>query len=162
MQYGTTDAATACNVTLNTIRTWAKDYSAFLSAGATGESGQRVFTARDLEVLKYVAQLRSERMQKGAILQRLDETTFSEIDTPLNTTNLAIANAPDPPDLTPAPIVTPEYLISIQHDIEALKAAVTEGKRNQRDNMVVFVAGFLAACGLFILLLLIFLARHWL
>ena len=79
VQMRTTEAAKECNVTLNTIRNWCKDYGAFLSPGATVASGQREFTPHDLEVLKYIALLRSEGMQKGAIVQRLGETTFPEV-----------------------------------------------------------------------------------
>jgi DNA-binding transcriptional MerR regulator len=79
MQTYTTDAAKACNVSLNTIRNWCRDYGAFLSPGASAIGEARSFTGRDMEVLKYIALLRSEGMQKGAIMQRLGETTFSEI-----------------------------------------------------------------------------------
>ena len=61
-------------------RSKAKDYSQFLSPGASGSSGQRIFTARDLDVLKYVAQLRSEKIQRDVIIARLGETSFPEID----------------------------------------------------------------------------------
>jgi|GEM_PF-3562117 len=80
MQYRTHEAATMCNVTVNTVRNWCKEYGDFLSPSARGSSGNRRFTGRDLDVLKYIAQLRSENMQKSAILQRLGETTFAEIN----------------------------------------------------------------------------------
>ena len=77
----TTDAAKACNVSLNTIRNWCRDYGIFLSPGASAKGEARAFTGRDIEVLKYVALLRSEGMQRDAIIQRLGETSFSEIET---------------------------------------------------------------------------------
>ena len=80
VQMRTTEAARECNVTLNTIRNWCKDYGAFLSPGATVASGQREFTPHDIEILRYIALLRSEGMQKGAIVQRLGETVFPEIE----------------------------------------------------------------------------------
>ena len=72
-----------------------KDYGAFLSPGATVTSGNRTFTGRDMEVFKYIALLRAEGMQKGAIMHRLGETTFAEVDTheqyPATTTQYDVA-----------------------------------------------------------------------
>ncbi len=145
MQYRTSDAATVCNVTVNTVRNWCKDYGAFLSPGASGEGGNRSFSGHDLEVFKYIAQLRSENMQKPAILQRLSETTFAEIDTPLNDTNLAIVDAPDTPDTTPASIVVLDAISTLQRRFEALESSVNEVKQSQRDGVLMFGVGFIAA-----------------
>ncbi len=148
MQYRTSDAATICNVTVNTVRNWCKDYGAFLSPGASGAGGNRSFSGRDLEVFKYIAQLRSENMQKPAILQRLSETTFAEIDEhtdATDTTSTAIQTAPDAPDSTPASIVALDAITALQRDVAALKASVTESKQSQRDGVVMFGVGFIAA-----------------
>jgi DNA-binding transcriptional MerR regulator len=148
MKYGTTEVARACNVTLNTVRNWCKDYSAYLSPGASGSDGQRVFSGRDLEVVKYIAQLRTEKMQKGAILQRLSETTFAEIDErtdATDTTFTAIQNAPDAQGDASAITVALHAITTLQRRFEALEASVTESKRNQRDGVLMFGVGFIAA-----------------
>lgn len=150
-------------ITSITLRRWCDYHKTYLSTGTQPRHGQaRRFTGKDLEVLRHVQSLRDQGMTTAIINEHLSTLTFAEIDTPTNDTNLAIVDAPDTPDSTPAPIFAPEYLITMQRDIEALKAATTESKRNQRDGVIMFGVGFLAACGLFILLLLLFLARHWL
>ncbi len=141
MQYHTTDAAKACNVTLNTIRNWCKDYSAFLSAGATVATGQREFTGRDMDVFKYIALLRSEGMQKDAIVQRLGETTFPEIE------EGAIIEQPalqETPPSAPAPLGARDDL---ETRLALLERSVIETQRAQRPNVWWFAVGLLAGLG---------------
>lgn len=126
MVYRTNEIAQSCNVTVNTVRNWCKEFGAFLSPGATVTSGHRRFTDRDKQVLLYVAQLRSENMLNNAILQRLGETTFSEIEGPEEES--AIVASPDAPDTrsaTPAPIVA---LDNLQTRVALLERSVQEGR----------------------------------
>lgn len=126
MQTYTTDAAKACNVSLNTIRNWCRDYGAFLSPGASATGEARAFTGRDMEVLKYIALLRSEGMQKGAIVQRLGETTFSEIapddtiEPAADSEELATQNAPESLQSTQAIIMVVE---SLRSEVKAIQEA---------------------------------------
>jgi DNA-binding transcriptional MerR regulator len=164
VQYHTGDAAQACKVTLNTVRNWCRDYAAFLSPGASVTSGARVFNGRDMEVFKYIALLRAEGMQKGAIVQRLGETTFAEIDATQEDTAIASVDAQDARDGSFAPIVGQDYLMSIERRFEAMQASVDEVKRtpgtSQRDGVIMFGVGFIAALVFVVLLLLLFLLRH--
>jgi DNA-binding transcriptional MerR regulator len=166
MQYRTSDAATTCNVTVNTVRNWCKDYGAFLSPGASGAGGNRSFTGRDLEVFKYIAQLRAENMQKSAILQRLSETTFAEIDATQEDTAIASVDAQDARDGAFAPIVGQDYLMSIERRFEALQASVDEVKRTpvtkQGEWFSGFGFGFIAALLFVLLLLALFALRNYL
>ena len=82
MVYRTNEIAQTCNVTVNTVRNWCKEFGAYLSPGATVTTGHRRFTERDRNVLLYVSQLRNENLQQSAILQRLSETKFPDIDEP--------------------------------------------------------------------------------
>ena len=122
----TTDAAKACKVSLNTIRNWCRDYGIFLSPGASAKGEARAFTGRDIEVLKYVALLRSEGMQRDAIIQRLGETSFAEIETNepsdegVNSTELASVGAQVEPGQSQAIIVAVQ---AMQTQIEAIQAA---------------------------------------
>ena len=141
MQYHTTDAAKACNVTLNTIRNWCKDYSAFLSAGATVATGQREFTGRDMDVFKYIALLRSEGMQKDAIVQRLGETTFSEIEPDAI---LAPPSLPETHHNAPAPLVA---LDDLQSRVALLERSVIETEQRNRPNLWWFAVGLAAGLG---------------
>ena len=142
----TTEAARECNVTLNTIRNWCKDYGAFLSSGATVARGQREFTPHDIEVLKYIALLRSEGMQKGSIVQRLGETTFPDVapggwpdGTPTNTNALdALPASPEGPGA--AQLSTP-----VQNDLglrfDRLERSVVRIEAETRPRWWWFVAG---------------------
>jgi DNA-binding transcriptional MerR regulator len=166
MQYHTTDVSKACNVTLNTVRNWCKDYGQFLSDDATVTTGQRSFTGRDLEVFKYIALLRSEGMQKGAIVQRLGETTFADIDSGANSieanpspgdhsstvdaTLQAHRNELMAPDGAPALIVVVDDL---QKRMALLEASTKEDRHNQRDGVMMFGLGFIAAL-MFVLLII--------
>ncbi len=147
MQTYTTDAAKACNVSLNTIRNWCRGYGVFLSPCASAIGEARAFTGRDMEVLKYIALLRSEGMQKGAIVQRLGETTFSEIEPddtiePTNdSTELAPLASQEGLQQTQGAIVAPEYLMTIERRFEALEAARQEDKRDRIDRLTMLGIG---------------------
>jgi DNA-binding transcriptional MerR regulator len=162
VQYHTGDAAQACKVTLNTVRNWCRDYAQFLSPGASVTSGARVFSGRDMEVFKYIALLRAEGMQKGAIVQRLGETTFAEIDDSTDTTPTAIQNAPDASDSTPVSIVALHAITTLQRDVAALKASSQTPVLSQGEWFSGFGFGFVAALVFVVLLLLLFMLRHYL
>ena len=148
MQYYTKDVAQTCNVTVNTVRNWCRDYGQFLSEGATVTTGNRFFSGRDLEVFKYIATLRAENMQRTAILQRLSETTFPEVDTePEADSAIVTQNAPITPHVTPAPIVAVDYLQALERRLERLE------RSTQPSYLTGIGIGFLAACFLFLLLI---------
>src|SRR5436190_7158524 len=77
----TTQAAIKLQVSPNTLRNWSEQYSAFLSATARpGTLPERRFTDKDLTVLTYIKQLRSEGMEKPQIIERLNETHFQDAE----------------------------------------------------------------------------------
>jgi DNA-binding transcriptional MerR regulator len=155
-QYGTTEVAQVCGISLNTVRQWANDYSAFLGPNARGEQGDRAFSTNDLEVLKYVAQLRSERMRKDAIIQRLGETTFPEIeqaDQPLS--ELALPDATESHHAAPGAIVGLDAINTLERRFEALEA----GRKDFAQGVAL---GFIGALVFVIFLLLLFLLRNYL
>jgi DNA-binding transcriptional MerR regulator len=154
MTFRPIDASKECGVTVNTIRNWCKDYAACLSPGAGVEGSYRVLTEEDIEKLKYIAQLRTENLQKHQIILRLQETTFGHIE-PSNSPQIALQNLPITPDATLAPIVAQDYIASAKRRFEALELSVAESKRNQRDYVQGLTLGFLAACGFFAVVLLL-------
>lgn len=104
MQHTPHQAAKACNVSVNTIRNWCKEYAAHLSAGAQpGGSGARLLTDRDLEVLRYVAQLRTENMTHEQVNQRLAETKIGETETLVQPTS----DLQEPLQAPPMPVQSP-------------------------------------------------------
>lgn len=80
MKYNPSDAAKACNVSVNTIRGWIRDHAAHFTPGARGESGNSVLSDKDLNTLKYIAQLRAEGLLKDAIGVRLQEVAIGDTE----------------------------------------------------------------------------------
>ncbi len=146
MQYATTDIARACNVTVNTVRNWCKDYSAFLSPLATVTGESRLFTERDRAVLEYIARLRAEGMQKGAIMQRLGETSFPDHGEELQEPNMLEVQPAlqESPSAVPAPLVARDDL---ETRLALLERSVIETQRAQRPNVWWFAVGLLAGLG---------------
>src|SRR5215212_2991759 len=101
-----TNIATELGIQSITLRRWCSAFSEYLSPLANPGSGQaRRFTGKDLEVLRYVRSLRDQDRSLVDIAGLLKDKTFTEIDTPPNDTNLAIVDALDAPEPTPANLV---------------------------------------------------------
>ena len=81
MKYNPSDAAKTCNVSVNTVRGWIRDFGEHFTTEARGESGNRLLSDKDLNTLKYIASLRSNGLQRDAIAQRLQETSIGEAET---------------------------------------------------------------------------------
>jgi len=142
MVYRTNEIAQTCNVTVNTVRNWCKEFGAYLSPGATVTTGHRRFTERDKNVLLYVAQLRNENMQQSAILQRLSETKFPDIDEPEEESAiLPVQNAPETHSAAQLPMVA---LDDLRNEFNAKLEAI---EQRTRPNVWWFVAGLVAGLG---------------
>ena len=155
MQYKPSDAAKACNTSVNTIRNWCRDYAVFLSPGARGNGANRILTDKDLNTLKYIAQLRAENLQQAAIAQRLQETSIGEVET-----LVALQDPPIRPHLPEkmeesAPVAAQEGLqqapamLLVLNDLEkridtkfeALEAARQEDRRERLDRLTMLGLG---------------------
>lgn len=142
MVYRTNEIAQTCNVTVNTVRNWCKEFGAYLSPGATVTAGHRRFTERDRNVLLYVSQLRNENMQQSAILQRLSETKFPDIDEPEEESAIELVqNTPEAASAAQLPIMA---LDDLRNEFNAKIAAL---EQRTRPNLWWFVAGLVAGLG---------------
>ena len=142
MVYRTNEIAQTCNVTVNTVRNWCKEFGAYLSPGATVTTGHRRFTERDRNVLLYVSQLRNENMQQSAILQRLSETKFPDIDEPEEESAIEpVQNAPEAASATQLPMVA---LDDLERRIDAKLEAM---EQRTRPNVWWFAVGLAAGLG---------------
>lgn len=117
MKFRPADVAKECGVTVNTIRNWCRDYAGFLSSGAKTDSGNRELSEKDVEVFKYIAQLRKENMQKPQILLRLSEKSFGDI-VPAESANIP---ANQPTNLQESP----QQAIAALAVVEALQSALS-------------------------------------
>jgi DNA-binding transcriptional MerR regulator len=160
MKYNPSDAAKACNVSVNTVRGWIRDFGEHFTPGARGESGNRLLSDKDMNTLQYIAALRSEGLQRDAIAPRLQEVEIGEAETiePLQEASIAIASpiSPDVRHATPALTVALDDLEKrIDAKFEALQQARQADEQRRRDPLQTFVLGFLTACALFLMLLLL-------
>src|SRR5262245_35688689 len=74
------EAATMIGVTVHSIRRWCGWHSAYLSPGASpGTNAPRRLTARDIEVLQAVRDLRAQGLATLAINERLQGMAFADI-----------------------------------------------------------------------------------
>lgn len=150
MVYRTNEIAQSCNVTVNTVRNWCKEFSAYLSPGATVTTGHRRFTERDRNVLLYVSQLRNENMQQSAILQRLSETKFPDIDEPEEESAIEpIQDAVEAASAAQLPMVA---LDDLRSEINARLTAIEDSNKSWVQGLAV---GFIGAALFFLILLLL-------
>lgn len=156
MKYNPSDAARACNVSVNTVRGWIRDFGEHFTPGARGESGNRLLSDKDMNTLKYIASLRSEGLQRDAIAQRLQEVEIGEAETIEPLQEASIALAPPAPQETqhaaPPAIVGSEYLLRLEARLAAVEASGQAAQQSQR-HAVFYVA--LGALGMGILFLLL-------
>jgi DNA-binding transcriptional MerR regulator len=139
------EAAILTGVSVHSIRRWCEYHAAYLSPRANPESGvQRRLTPRDVEVMKHVKSLRDDSLSVNLINEQLAGLTFAEIDSDPSTDSHAIAyqDAPDAPESSPASIVA---LDAMRSDIDVLKAFVADSRQSQRDGVLMFGVGFIAA-----------------
>jgi DNA-binding transcriptional MerR regulator len=69
--YTASQVAQKVNITSQSVRNYSGTYAEFLSPGASGEDGTRLYTDEDVEVLRTVAGLRKTRMPHAEITERL-------------------------------------------------------------------------------------------
>lgn len=104
--YATKPAANKLQISPNTLRNWSDQYSTFLSESARpGHKPERRFTDKDLTILTYIKQLRSEGLEQPHITERLSETNFYDIE----------LLEPETPELQPA--------TNVDNELQALPAA---------------------------------------
>lgn len=150
MKYNPSDAAKACNVSVNTIRGWIRDFGEHFTPEARGEGGNRLLSDKDLNTLQYIASLRLNGLQRDAIAQRLQETSIGEAETlvdvqkasiALQTATIAQPTGQESPSNDFAALVA---LNDLQTQILALQQAKEEVKRSRQRDTLFFALGLTA------------------
>jgi DNA-binding transcriptional MerR regulator len=152
-------------VSVGTMRNWSDQYADYLSETARpGHLPERRFTEHDITILTYVKQLRGEGMQAEQIRTRLDETEFIEgeiiqqqapTEANKHQQPTAALTAQTSPDVTTAPPAVIVALDDLQRRFEALERSIESIKQERRHVIYQMALGFLTACGLFLILLLL-------
>ncbi len=167
--YPTKQAASKLNLTDNTIRNWSAIYGNFLSEQARpGNGSERRFTETDVTILEYIKQLKADGLREGDIKQRLSETSFAEQEVmapsqlEVNDAALGVHEAEDAPlvaqngpDSMAALITALDAINALRNDVETLKGAKVQNQRMLRDAVFVFMAGFVAALVLMLLVIVV-------
>lgn len=165
MQFRPADIAKECNVSVGTVRSWCSEFSEFLGPGANPADGDRKLSDRDLEVCKYIAQLRQEGMSKPQIALRLRETSFGTIEPPeaptekpteaLQTLQTNLQTAVEPASAAQLPLMA---IDAINKRIDAIEA--TSQTKTLQFGVSMFALGFCAACLLFLLIVVLVSIYH--
>ena len=122
MQFRPADIAKECAVSVGTVRAWCSEFSEFLSVGANPTDGERKLNEQDLEVCKYIAQLRTEGMSKPQIALRLRETVTQK---PTEKPTEALQIVEESPQETPqAAVVASDDLDRRDAQIETLNRLI--------------------------------------
>lgn len=148
------EVARKANVTAQSIRNYSRDYADFLSPGARGEDGPRLYTDEDVEVLCAIAALRKSgvppaevvtRLRNGTVPLVVDAEPEAAFSPPGQTLNAVTERAEEP--ITPPQMA---YMM-LQSRIEALERRVDGGVDR-------FVTGIIL--GMALTLLVVALALH--
>jgi DNA-binding transcriptional MerR regulator len=155
------DVAGMFNVSVMTVRRWADYHKAHLSDLANPLAGKaRAFTWADVKKLRQIKAWRDSGLSVEAINNRLSGTVTESITPTVMADSFnAIQTAPDS---TPASIVVLDAITTLQRDVAALKASSQTPVTSQRDGVIMFGVGFIAALVFVVLLLLLFLLRNYL
>lgn len=160
----TKEAAQTLGVSVGTLRNWSGDFASELSESARpGYKPERRFTPLDMVKLTYIKQLRSEGLQAEQIRQRLTETTFQENEiiaaTDHNKTQQAaiepVQNAVEPASAAQLPLMA---IDAINKRIDAIEA--TSQTKTLQFGVSMFAAGFIAACVLFLIIVVLISIYH--
>lgn len=147
------EAAEALHVNPHTVRRWCAAHAANLSPSAN--QSPRQLTGRDLEVLRMVATLRAQGLQESAINERLAHITFVEVDNSDDDAQQdALQRFATPPQTAQDGLLLPMAMDGMDKRIDALQRQIERQERNQRDRVLIFIAGACAGLVAAILLLL--------
>lgn len=125
--YTPAQVAKRANAHPNSIRNWAREYAELLSPAARGETGPRLFSDEDVEVLCAVAALRKSGVSPSEVAQRIRkrEQTPPVIDVEATTSLQEGPQALQTTDKAPEAIQI--GYSNLQSRVEALERRVENG-----------------------------------
>lgn len=80
MSFTPIQVARRANCAVQSIRNWSRDYAEFLSPGARGEAGPRLYSDEDVSILCAVAALRKSGVARAEVVARLREEVPGVVD----------------------------------------------------------------------------------
>jgi DNA-binding transcriptional MerR regulator len=145
-RYSPAQAAAIVGVSASTIRAWCKEFTDYLSAGATpAPGGERVLTAQDVAVLQQVRELRTQGADVAAILQALADTPSDRlqpyVDGTVNTPNNEPASPTEALQANTTALVVSSL---ITEQLSTLQARIDTIEQKQVGTVNSFLFGFIA------------------
>jgi DNA-binding transcriptional MerR regulator len=138
------DVAGMFNVSVMTVRRWADYHKQHLSDVANPPPGKaRAFTWADVEKFRQIKAWRDAGLSVEAINNRLSGTITEAVTANVTDGSFtALQTAPSAPESMPASIVA---LDALQRRLEAVETSVADSRNSQRDGVLMFGVGFIAA-----------------
>jgi DNA-binding transcriptional MerR regulator len=151
MSYTPAQVAAKAHVSAQSVRNWGKEYSEFLSPGASGQHGARIFTDEDLDVLLAVAALRRSGVPPAEIPERLRDNSVPPV---IDVVQTAL-QAPQESAQSSENISIALYN-ALQSRLEAVERSVAEQAAQRRQMAAVYLLGILSGIAFVIVLFLAF------
>ncbi len=138
------EVANMTGASVQTVRRWTDLFAEFLSDSANAAPGTpRLYTWADVDMIKQVKALRDQNVPVELIPEKLSRPTTSSSTV---THEIFPLTDQEGQHLTPASIVSHDYLIAIERRLEAVEAG-------RKDFVQGIALGFIGAGVLFILLI---------
>lgn len=151
--YQPAQVAALLGVNVGTIRRWTSAHAAHLSDNATPVAGgRRKLSARDVEVLRAVKDLRDQGLTTRAINERLGAMTFATAIQPAQP--VEAQETPTALALRDESLQT--YLETLTTRVAALERNHAASQRAGHDRFVVFMWGAMSSAALILIILLLY------
>jgi DNA-binding transcriptional MerR regulator len=149
--YTPSQVAKRANIHSNSVRNYSREYGEFLSAGARGEAGPRLYTDEDVDVLCAIAALRKSGVASGEVGEHLRQRAVIDV------TPQEAPQALQMPTLIQSSV--PEVYNALHARLDSLERRVDRQATERIERVWIFTAGMVAAGVIFILAWLV--ANSW-
>jgi DNA-binding transcriptional MerR regulator len=137
--YTPSQVAKRANIHANSVRNYSRGYAEFLSTGARGEAGPRVYTDEDVDVLCAIAALRKSGVSPGEVGEHLRQRAIPSV----------IDVTTEPLQGATTSLQAPVMVSPIQHDgynalqgrVDSLERRIESQATIQRDRWMTFGMG---------------------
>jgi DNA-binding transcriptional MerR regulator len=155
--YTPSQVAKRANIHANSVRNYSRGYAEFLSTGARGEAGPRVYTDEDVDVLCAIAALRKSGVSPGEVGEHLRQRAIPSV----------IDVTTEPLQGATTSLQAPVMVSPIQHDgynalqgrVDSLERRLDAQATQRIESIWIFTAGMVAAGVIFVLAWLV--ANSW-
>lgn len=157
MQYKPAQIAEIFDVSPNTVRNWARWHGEYLDDSATpGPGATRLFSGRDMQVLKAINQLRSQGLTTDEINARLAVMTFPIVEPIAEQIESDFSPPAARESVESALLPVLREAVDQKQRIDALEARISEIEHRSSEWKALAIVLGLFALGTFLLLIYVF------